>query len=185
MAPIVLLRLFRADGDFNQATPHPATPVLRNRYGSLPTGFREDPYRPGREKTPCSYLRRLRGPRSWEVKQFTIRPGRHVHACGTPIFDCSTTAGHCAQIASVSHHSGAAWANCFLYTGLAFGEQQQRRVQSPNAGCRRTTARRRLGHRQGPRVRWWSGQSQRTGRRARRASYGTCTQAASTDARSG
>jgi hypothetical protein len=27
MAPIVLLRLFRADGDFNQATPHPADPI--------------------------------------------------------------------------------------------------------------------------------------------------------------
>jgi hypothetical protein len=27
MAPIVLLRLFRADGDFNQATPHPAYPI--------------------------------------------------------------------------------------------------------------------------------------------------------------
>jgi hypothetical protein len=27
MATIVLLRLFRADGDFNQATPHPADPI--------------------------------------------------------------------------------------------------------------------------------------------------------------
>jgi hypothetical protein len=27
MAPIVLLRLFRADGDFNQATAHPADPI--------------------------------------------------------------------------------------------------------------------------------------------------------------
>jgi hypothetical protein len=27
MAPIVLLRLFHADGDFNQATPHPADPI--------------------------------------------------------------------------------------------------------------------------------------------------------------
>jgi hypothetical protein len=27
MAPIVLLRLFRADCDFNQATPHPADPI--------------------------------------------------------------------------------------------------------------------------------------------------------------
>jgi hypothetical protein len=27
MAPIVLLRLFRTDCDFNQATPHPADPI--------------------------------------------------------------------------------------------------------------------------------------------------------------
>ena len=27
MAPIVLLRLLRADGDFNQATPHSADPI--------------------------------------------------------------------------------------------------------------------------------------------------------------
>jgi hypothetical protein len=67
------------------------------------------------EKT-CKYLHAfgVRAPRSWEVKQFTIRPGIHVHASGTPILDCSTTAGHCAQIASGSHQSGAALANCFL-----------------------------------------------------------------------
>jgi len=29
MAPIVSLRLFHADGDFNQAPPHPAYPIKR------------------------------------------------------------------------------------------------------------------------------------------------------------